>query len=389
MVAVTDFKVAVEVSTVFENNGGGVGYSMAHLLPEMRAILGEDRIRFFSPLGESQELPREGPFTPRKPEAAWKLSRPYRYFYREHLLPRELGRFAPAVAHFPDAKVPRHVKKKKMAVVVTVHDLGAYAGQVPWEHAARHRSVLEAGVSSADLVIAISEFTRSSLVDTLHVPPEKVRTVYYGISPGYEPLPPEIWSLALRERFALEAGYYIFVGEVNERKNLLPLLAAHRLLPAPARRRHPLVIAGRIDRHASGSRAAFMREFLSRVDEHIILTGVVSEKEKLFLYNGALAFTFPSRYEGFGLPVLEAMACGKAVIVLANPVMRELHRGKALMVGRDDPEELAAALSEMENNESGRRRFEDDGRRHAASFTWRRTALQTIEAYAEALRRIS
>jgi alpha-1,3-rhamnosyl/mannosyltransferase len=382
----SEWKVALEVSTVFETYGGGVGYSTAHLASALRTILGEDRIRFFSPRGAKQDLPLGGPFAGERLHPFWKLSRPYRYFYREYVLPREIEKFAPSVVHFPDAKVPRSVRQDGRAVVVTVHDMGAYAGQVPREHAPRHKRTIEEGVASADLVIAISDFTRNSLIEILRVNPRKVRTVYYGISELYEPLSPEAWAPIVRARFGLGAGYFLFVGEVNERKNLLPLLEAHRRLPPLLRRSHPLVIAGRIDRSAGSSRGAFVRDFLSRIDEHVTLTGMISEKEKLFLYNGALAFVFPSKYEGFGLPVLEAMASGTAVIALGNPVVRELHEGKVLALERDDPDELAAAMKEIAGNEGRRRRLVEEGKEHAAAFSWRRTALQTIEAYEEAMR---
>lgn len=383
-----EWKVAIDVSSVFETYGGGVGYSTSHLATEMKAILGEERIRFFSPLGRMQDIPQGGPFSGERPRAKWRFSRAYRFIYRESILPREIERFGPAVAHFPDAKVPRRLwNNDDLAVAITVNDLGAFNGQVPEEHAQRHRKTLEEGVASADLIISISGFTRKSLIDTLGVRPDKVKTIYYGISQLYEPLAPEIWSSLVKERFGLEAGYFLFVGEVNERKNLLPLVAAHHQLPSAMRRRHPLVIAGRIDRNAGGSRGVYVREVLSMVDDCVRLTYVVSEKEKLFLYNGALAFVFPSRYEGFGLPVLEAMACGKAVIALGNAVVRELHQGRLVMLEEGDPDEIRAALRDLVEDEGERTRLAEEGRKHAAAFTWRRAALQTIEAYAEAMRK--
>ncbi|MFQ6103400.1 MAG: glycosyltransferase family 4 protein [Candidatus Glassbacteria bacterium] len=380
------FKVAMDVSSACETLVGGVGYSTAHISHEMKKILGDGNIRFLSHLGSFQEVSAEATFPLSLSGPRWKLNRAYRHLYREYILPRQIKEFGAKVAHFPDSKVPRGMRDDSTGIVVTVNDMGAYVGMVPEEHTLRHRKTIAEGVKAADIIITISDFTKGSLIEILDVDPAKIRTVYLGVSSRFRPLEQEVSIRTFLERYNVKEGYFFFVGEVNRRKNLLSLTEAHRLLPAPLRKMHPLVITGRINRRAMGSDKAFLEDFLSLIDEHIILTGVVSEQDKLFLYNGCLAFVFPSTYEGFGLPVLEAMACGKAVIAADCSAIRELHSGKALLLEEATGEVIRKAMVRIIEDDALRRRLEAKGRRHAASFTWRNTAINTIRAYKDAVR---
>jgi|GEM_PF-2558882 len=380
-----NIRVGLEVSSVFETFGGGVGYSTAHLAIELQKILGQEGITFFSSLGKVREIPADGPFSSTPLHPGWKSHRAYRHLYREFLLPGQIKGSGVEVVHFPDSKVPRRMKNTGVAIAVTINDMGAYVGKVPEEHGERHRNAMKNAVSAADMVITISDFTRNSLIEILDVDPGKIKTIYLGISDRYKPIEEETWRPVLKSLWGIQEGYFLFIGEVNERKNLLALTRAHKSLPADFRKRHPLVIAGRVDETVSKSRAAFLTHFLSDIDEFIILTGMVSEEEKLFLYNGCSAMVFPSKYEGFGLPVLEAMACGRAVIAVRSSAVAELHQDKALMLEQTAPEELGRAMTRIVDDDDLRENLEKKGKKHAAVFTWEKAARNTIEAYRDAL----
>jgi glycosyltransferase involved in cell wall biosynthesis len=382
-----DIRVGLEVSSVFETFGGGVGYSTAHLAIEMQKILGQEGIPFFSSLGKVREIPPDGPFSNTPGHPGWKSHRVYRHLYREFLLPGQIKGSGEEVVHFPDTKVPRRMKGTGVAIAVTINDMGAYVGKVPEEHRERHRRAMADAVGTADIIITISDFTKNSLVEILDVDPGKIKTVYLGISDRYRPIEEETWRPFLKTLWGIQKGYFLFIGEVNERKNLLSLTRAHKSLPAHLRKRHPLVIAGRVDETVSKSRGAFINHFLSGIDEFIILTGMVSEEEKLFLYNGCGAMVFPSKYEGFGLPVLEAMACGRAVIAVRSSAIAELHKDKAMMLDQTTPEELGGAMTRIVEDDDLRGKLEKKGKKHAAVFTWEKAARNTIQAYREVLTR--
>jgi len=381
-----DIRAALDVSSVFESFGGGVGYATAHLAVELKKLLGDEGIKFFSSLGKVGDIPPDGPFTDSPVLSGWKTHRVYRHLYRECFLPGQIRGSGAMVAHFPDSKVPRRMKNSGVATAITVNDLGAYAGKVPEEHRRRHRRAMEDAVGVADIVITISDFTRNSLVEILDVDPGKVKTVHLGVSSRYRSIEEKTWEPALKKQWGLAKGYFLFIGEVNERKNLLPLTRAHRSLPINFRERHPLVIAGRVDRSVSKSRGSFIDYFLSGIDEHIVLTGMVSEQDKLFLYNGCLAMVFPSKYEGFGLPVLEAMACGKSVVAVRSSAIAELHHGRALLLEEAGSDELKGAMIRIVEDDALRQKLEQDGPGHAAAFTWEKAARNTILAYREAVK---
>jgi len=380
------YRAAIDVSSVFERYGGGVGYATAHLASEVKTLLGQENIGFFSNVGFFRDIPLYGPFSSTQNRSTLRELRMYRHLYREYVLPGQIRRFGAAVAHFPDSKVPRRMKNRGIGIAVTVNDMGTFEGQTPEEHTARHRKTIEEGVNAADIVITISDFTKHSLIDILDVDPRKIRTIYLGISSRYRPLEKQHWKPPVRSLLGLRENYFLSVGEVNERKNLLSLARAHRMLPESLRNSHPLVIAGRLDQNSGGSRRTFIDQFISQIDDHIILPGVIGEHEKLCLYNGCLAFVFPSKYEGFGLPVLEAMACGKPVVAGGGTAIGELHTGKALLLVEATPEEIRDAMLQMIEDIDFRTRLAEAGKRHAATFTWRNTALQTIRVYEEILR---
>jgi glycosyltransferase involved in cell wall biosynthesis len=382
-----DCRVAMDVSTMYETFVGGVGYATAHISRELSRLLGQENVRFFSPLGSFSEPPRRGPFSGTNGSSPLKRSRVYRLFHREFILPGQVRRFGAHVVHFPDAKVPRSLSSHDMSITVTVNDVGPFVGESPAEDAPRHRNTIIRGTETADLIIAISGFTKISLIDVLGIEPEKITTAYLGVSERYRPFRKDIVRQWLRNRFGIGPGYFLSLGEMNQRKNILSLIRGHQMLPVSLRKRHPLVLAGRIDRSAGGSRGAYIEETLGNVDDHVLLTGLVTEDEKIRLYNGSIAFVFPSRYEGFGLPVLEAMACGKAVAAGNNSALSELHTGKALLLDDTSPSQLAGAMTSLIDDEPLRRELEETGREHAAGFTWERTARETLNAFREAIRR--
>lgn len=377
----------MDVSSMFETFVGGVGYATAHISRELSLLLEPENLRFFSPLGSFSELPRRGPFSGTNGSSPLKRSRIYRLFHREFILPEQVRRYGARTAHFPDAKVPCSLSSRDIGVTVTVNDVGPFVGESPAEDAPRHRNTIIRGTETADLIIAISGFTKTSLVDVLGIEPERITTVYLGVSERFQPLRKDIVRRWLRDRFGIGTGYFLSLGELNQRKNILSLIKAHKMLPVSLRKRHPLVVAGRIDRSASGSRGAYVDETLRSVDDHVLLTGLVTEDEKIRLYSGSIAFVFPSRYEGFGLPVLEAMACGKAVVAGNNSALSELHTGKALLLDDTSPSQLTGAMTRLIDDEPFRRELEETGREHAAGFTWERTARETLNVFRESIRR--
>lgn len=252
--------------------------------------------------------------------------------------------------------------------VMFVHDLAfrVRPSEVPWQQRVYLGSILPASLRRASLVLTLSEATRRDLL--LHYPlPGLARRVQVvpggrgleGVEPG--PLPA-----------GLEPGFLLAVGTIEARKNYRRLLAAYRLL----RRRGielPLVVAGRPGWGHDSVQAQLVAEPGVRVLGH------VEDGTLLALYRAARALAFPSLYEGFGLPLLEAMAEGLPAVVGDAGALPELAAGAALVVDPLDVEAIAGALERVLCDEELRRRLSRMGKDRAAQYTWARSAARTLE----------
>jgi glycosyltransferase involved in cell wall biosynthesis len=263
-------------------------------------------------------------------------------------LPRLLRRLRPRLLHTQHA-LPLGWHGRS---VVTLHDLHFERDSAVMSLPDRltFKVVVPRAARRADRVIAVSERTRRDAVELYGLPPEKVTVVVHGVDPAFGP-----------GEAGAHAGYALFVGAVQRRKDPLAALAAARAAGLP------LVVVGPAKDTALAQRLA---------EEGADVRGVVPQDELARLYRGAAALVLPSRYEGFGLPVLEAMASGTPVVCSADEALREL-AGDAGIYG-DLADGVRRALAERE-------RFARAGLERARAFTWTKAARRTVEVYRQVL----
>jgi len=237
--------------------------------------------------------------------------------------------------------------------------------------------VVPRSVARADRVLADSEATRADLIRLLGVPPERVEVLYSGVDPRFRPEPEPGERERLQARYGVgERPYVLSVGTLQPRKNYVRLIRAF----AHLRPDLYLVIAG--------GRGWLYEEVLAEAERHpdrVRVLGFVDEADLPALYRGAALFVFPSLYEGFGLPVLEAMACGVPVVCSNSSSLPEVAGEAALLVDPHDEEGLAEAMRRALEDEGARRRMIARGLERAAGFTWERAARQLLAAF-EAVR---
>jgi glycosyltransferase involved in cell wall biosynthesis len=252
----------------------------------------------------------------------------------------------------------------RLPSVLTLHDLSPWMDQA-WHSDAdrvRQRTPLLIGLGLATMIVTPSQAVRKQAIERFRMHPDRVCAVPHAASACFHPV-----------AAALGVPYFLYAGTLEPRKNIPGLLAAWR----EVRRKHAvdLVLAGR-------RRADFAQ--LSP-EPGLQIIGEVSDERMAELMAGTLAFVYPSLYEGFGLPVLEAMQCGACVITSRDAAITEVAAGAAMQAGSQA--ELARAMLEIAEDPERAVPWRERGLRRAAEFSWRRTAQLTHEVYEEALQR--
>ena len=295
---------------------------------------------------------------------------------RNGLLQLNAGRLRGHIYHEPNFILKRH----RGPCVATIHDLSfiRYPQHHPAKRVAWLSSQLPATLLRADALVTDSEYVRRELLEHYRVAPEKVRTIHLGAAPCYQPRTDEATRDVL-QRHGLEHGrYLLFVGTLEPRKGVDTLLDAWQALPVEVQREYPLVLAG-----ASGWKNVELHRQIERLAANNGLRHLnfVPAAELPLLYAGAALFAYPSRYEGFGLPVLEAMQSGVPVICTADTSMTEITGDSALLISAGDRDGLRELLLQVLSDEPLRRRLASEGLQRAQMFSWQRCAEQTLEVY--------
>lgn len=265
-------------------------------------------------------------------------------------------------------------------VVVTIHDLSFIRFPSLFRPANRLYLTVLTRLSArrARRLIAVSAYTAAEVTRLLGVPLERIDVVYHGVDPAFHPLPADEVA-AFRQRQGLPERFILFVGTLEPRKNLV------RLVEAFARIRD-----GRVGLVLAGGKGWLYDELFARVEalglsREVIFPGYVMNDELPLWYNAATVLAYPSVYEGFGLPVLEAQACSTPVLTSNVSSLPEAAGDAALMVDPYDVEALAAGLNRLLTDISLRHELRSAGLAHAKKFTWSHTAQETAQVYRRAL----
>jgi glycosyltransferase involved in cell wall biosynthesis len=344
----------------------GVGYYTSRLLSGLAHRLGRSGLRELVVLS-NRPVP-----LPKSPGVRLSVAPlPVRAAWMEACVPRALRAARADVAHFTNYAAPLRLD---LPYLVTIHDLSL--ALLPecytWKMRLIVPRVLPRVARRARLVLVPSAATRDDVVTLLGVDPGRIRVTPYASAHGFEPLA------------AAEAGgaapYFLFVGNLEPRKNLARALRAFARV-ASSLPEHRFVIAGAPGwKYEDVLREAARPELAGRVE----LRGYVPEEELPRLYRDATAFVYPSLYEGFGMPVIEAMACGTPVLTSNVAALPELAQGAAVLVDPLDEEALAGALHALGTDRALRARLRGAGPARAAQYSWERTSDLTLEAYLEA-----
>lgn len=301
---------------------------------------------------------------------------PTRIGWMQTFLPVELAATAVDVCHFTNYHAPLLARGP---MVVTFHDLSlllAPTGHPP-RRVATMRPLLRRVARRADAVITPSDSVRTDVIRLLGLDPARVNAIPEAAAPMFRPVTDQAELERVAAAYGVEAGFLLFVGTVEPRKNLL------RLADAYSRMRHdgctrPLLLVGQLGWSFDALLARIEEPDLRGV---VRMLGYVPDSDLPALYSLCGAFVYPSLMEGFGLPIVEAMACGAPTVTSDRGAMREVAGDAALLVDPTDVLALASALSCAMTDEPTRARLRAAGPARAASFTWEAAAHRTAAVY--------
>ncbi|HVG31487.1 MAG TPA: glycosyltransferase family 1 protein [Pyrinomonadaceae bacterium] len=369
--------IAIDAHSVGAGLAGNESY-IANLIEALAAIDTANRYTLYVTRREAVER-----FSDRWPHVTVRLTLPHTPLVRIPLtLSAELRRRPVDLLHVQYTAPPL----APCAVVATIHDLSFE--HLPETFNRRSRAQLRLTVRRtarlAHQVIAPSEYSRRDLLETYHLPRERVQVTPLAAAPCFMPVPDEEQRRRTKEHYGIKGEYILAVGSIQPRKNLVTLIESYRDLRAarPQAKLPQLVLVGK--------RGWLYGETFDAVNRHSIdgdirFTGYVRETDLPALYTDALCFVYPSYFEGFGLPVLEAMACGAPVVAGNRTSLPEVLGDAGLLFDPFDTSALTAMLARVIDDGKLRRSLRTRGLERASLFNWRETARRTLEVYERAV----
>lgn len=294
--------------------------------------------------------------------------------------PRDLRRRGADLAHVQYIIPP----VSPCPVVTTIHDIAfaRFPGLFPLKHRVLLNLLIPFAARRSAAVITCSESTRRDLVELYGIPPEKIWVTPYAADSVYRPMDRDEARRAVRKRLRVPTPYVLSVGVLQPRKNLPRLVRAYNRVAAEFP--HRLVIVGKEGWANEELRTAIRA---APPGKEPFFTGYVPDADLPPLYAGADLFAYPSLYEGFGLPPLEAMACGTPVLTGDTSSLPEVVGDAGVMVPPQSEEAIADAISALLSDERRREALSAAGIRRAAEFSWERTARETLNVYRRVMER--
>jgi glycosyltransferase involved in cell wall biosynthesis len=378
-------KVAIEADVLARGAKSGIYYYVQRLFAALLE-LDTKSLYYFVYFGSSRRAAGSFGLPPERVHLrpiAWIPRKFYNALLRIPLAPPidVLAGLRPDVFIFP--AFSRWPLRRTKSSVVFVHDTAFidYPEVLKTRHFGWYlRRGVPRSIRCADRVVTLSESSKRSIIANYGTSPDKITVIHPGIDHTvYAPRAADRVA-AVRQKYGITRDYLLYVGTIEPRKNIGGIVAAYCALPADLRQRYQLVLAG-----SKGWKDAGIEALAAKVDpSNLVRTGFIDDADIAALYSGARVFVFPSFYEGWGMPVVEAMACGAPVITASNSSLPEAGGTAALYVDAGSSTELRDAIMQVLTNPKQREQMIAAGQTHAKTFSWQQSA-QKLQALLEDL----
>ena len=352
----------------------GVGYYSEHLLHQLARTAIHDELIVVS----NRSIDTTSPL-PSRVRVATPARRVPRLVWVQTLAVTALREVEADVVHFTNGMLPL---MSPVPTVVTIHDMSLrlYPRYHPPRRVILNRPLVDIAARRADAIIAPSQSAKHDIVRLYGLDPGRVHVVYEAAAPIFAPVRDAARLEAVRRRYGLGERIILYVGTIEPRKNLPTLIDAFAARRRAGELSHQLVCVGPYGWLSRGIDQQITR---CGVGDAIAFTGYVPFEDLPALYTLAEMFVYPSMYEGFGLPVVEAMACGTPVITGPTAALTEIGGGAIVKADRIEPEALGRALVDVARSRDRRADLSGRGLARAATFSWERAARESLEIYRE------
>ncbi len=302
------------------------------------------------------------------------LGDPWEFF----VLPRLLRKKGVTLFHGPAFMAPPF--QNGFRAIATIHDLVAFhhPQTIPSRYAFYMRFLIKLMIRKASAIITDTEFIRHEIIEAFHIDENKIQAVPIAVSELFRPINDQERIDQVKRRYGIKKDYFLHVGNIEPRKNLSSLFEACKLIWDKINKDFQLVVVGKKGWLYDDIFATLKK---TGIEEGVIFTGYVHEEDIPVLYSGARFFVFPSIYEGFGLPILEAMRCGTPVITSRVSSMPEVAGDAALYVDPFRIEDIAEKILTLAYDGSLQEALRQKGFAQASKFSWVETARKTLKVY--------
>lgn len=374
-------KIGIDCRTILDPKAGeaaGVGHYTYNLVGQLLEIDKKNKyVLFFDKgVGDAGSFKRKNSEIRFFPYKEYKKFLPFAY---SHLLIASfVSREKLDIFHSPASTIPLAYSKN---AIITIHDLAIYKNPkwFPKQFFSTKVSVPQS-LKKAKKIIAVSEFTKSDLIDILNIPEDKISVVLNGVEEreDIDKKDPADRD-EIKKKFDIKQDFILFIGTIQPRKNIMGLISAFdSLRNSKIFENYQVVIAGKKGWNYKG---VFERVRNKALTKKVLFTDYISRKDKIRLLNAASVFCFPSFYEGFGLSILEAMQQGTPVITSNITSTKEIGGKAAVLVNPYKASSIASAIKKVLSDEKLRKSLIQKGYSHSKEFSWRKCAKETLEVY--------
>ncbi len=367
-------KIAIEAQRIFRKDKHGMDFVILETLKELQKRKDGNEYYVFVAPGEDRCLEESENLH------IMELRCPTYPLWEQIALPQAVGKLKADLLHCTSNTAPLWCP---VPLVLTLHDIiyleprrhrsPSFYQEMGWHY---RRLVVPRILKKARKIITVSEFERTRIQEVLQLPPEAIKAVYNGYSTYFAMQ--EKLDGSIVQKYIPHPGFLFFLGNTDPKKNAARTLKAYALYLETSKVKRPLLIADLKEEYID---RLLRQEGITGIKKHLYSPGYISNKDLVTLYNAAFAFLYPSLRESFGIPMLEAMACGTPVVAGNVSAMPEVAGKGAFLVDPRKPQEIAAALLRLENDATLYRQQVNYSLERVKSFSWAHTAEEYVRIY--------